>query len=104
MLPLATYLFRATWIITTTNPLKFTIVYENYNLRDSTCDIKPPIGLPELDVSCAAYDDYLYPPASFSNESKFETEDPSDDLNDSFKISKIVVEIFLSFYWIQYPI
>ena len=79
-LPLATYLYDGTWVISTITSLRFTVVCQDSNLRDSTQMVNPPLGVLKLGPSCTASNDYLYLPAFYHNESKYEISDPLDDL------------------------
>ena len=87
--PLAHYLVNGIWIISATKSLQFTVVCQESNLRDSTVKVNPPLGIVKLPISCTASNNYLYLPAFYQNESKYEIYDPFDDITAVFNISKI---------------
>lgn len=87
--PLAHYLVNGIWIIAATKPLQFTVVCPESNLRESTLKVKPPLGVVKLPMSCTASNNYLYLPAFYQNESKYEINDPFEDVTAIFNISKI---------------
>ena len=84
---LANYLFNGMWAIVAVKPLQFTIVCQAS--RDSIIRVNPPLGLVHLPVSCAASNNYLYLPAFYHNESKYEIADPFKDNTSLFNISNI---------------
>ena len=88
-LPLANYLFNGMWAIVTVKQLQFTIVCQASNLRDSIITVNPPLGLVQLPVSCTASNNYLFLPAFYHNESKYEISDLFKDDTSLFNISNI---------------
>ena len=87
--PLADYIVNGIWIIFAIESLQFTVVCQESNLRDSTVTVDPPLVIVKLSISCTASNNYLYLPAFYKNESKFEIYASFDDIPAVLNISRI---------------
>ena len=106
-LPVATYLFSGTWIISKIKTLLFSVVCENSKLRHSTLTVKPPLGVINVPTSCKAFNDLLYLSAFYQKDSKYEIVDPYHDLerslNQSFNLWEPLIKDVPSFNMTQLP-
>lgn len=77
-LPIAEYLYKGHWVVTTSSPIRFVVLCYHTDQQKSQVVIQPPIGFIKLEMNCRAYNEYLILTAWFSKASSKTIRDSND--------------------------